>query len=200
MKANLTLRGQFAAGLEALAKAGPVEAVMGQLAEGKIDLGAIQLRGGATEVERALLELSQVVEVVNGYGSRRSLPEWFELITGRTAGAITPVTVSAPEVEERRGRVKEELRRLDGEELNLFTYGNGQIGSALAGRAQLEQAVDASLKQMRQSLAEIDRQLGPLEVARKAGTLDAVTAAELYVLREDAGAVVARVHQMGLAL
>lgn len=200
MKANLTLRGQFAAGLEALAKAGPVEAVMGQLAEGKIDLGAIQLRGGATEVERALLELSQVVEVVNGYGSRRSLPEWFELITGRTAGAITPVTVSAPEVEERRGRVKEELRRLDGEELNLFTYGNGQIGGAPAGRAQLEQAVDASLKQMRQSLAEIDRQLGPLEVARKAGTLDAVTAAELYVLREDAGAVVARVHQMGLAL
>lgn len=55
MKANLTLRGQFAAGIETLAKAGPVETLMGQLAEGKIDLGAIRLRGGATEVERALL-------------------------------------------------------------------------------------------------------------------------------------------------
>lgn len=200
MKANLTLRGQFAAGIETLAKAGPVETLMGQLAEGKIDLGAIRLRGGATEVERALLELSQIVELVNNYGARRSLPEWFELITGRTAGAIKPVTVSAAEVEQRRGRVLEELGRLDGEERNLHLHGLGKIGDRLASRAELDQAIGASLAVMRQSLGEIERQLGPLEVARKAGELDAVTAAQLNVLREDVGAVVARVRQMGLAL
>jgi hypothetical protein len=116
---------QFAQGLEALAAAGPVEPVIAEVASGRIDLASLASRGPQSPVEQALLTLAGAVDEANALGAKLSLPQWFERITGRAPGALTPVAVSNEEAAQRLAAASQKLPAIGEHAKRLYSYGKG---------------------------------------------------------------------------
>lgn len=194
---------QFAQGLEALAAAGPVEPVIADVASGRIDLASLAIRGAQGPVEKALLTLAAAVEEANALGAKLSLPQWFERITGRSPGAMTPVSVSAAEAAQRLAAARDKLPTIGEHAQRLYSYGKGWAvvdGQKTYDGAAIDALITVEVKKMRAARAELAQQLGPLDAAKRAGQLDAVAAAKLNAVLVDVSALVRSVQVLGLPI
>ncbi len=194
---------QFAQGLEALAAAGPVEPVIAEVASGRIDLASLASRGPQSPVEQALLTLAGAVDEANALGAKLSLPQWFERITGRAPGALTPVAVSNEEAAQRLAAASQKLPAIGEHAKRLYSYGKGYAvvdGHKTYDGAAIDALTKAEVKKMRAVRAELAQQLGPLDAAKRAGQLDPVAAAKLNAVLVDVSALVRSVQVLGLPI
>ncbi len=178
-----------------IASGGKVDAIV---AEAKTPVASAQAQSGAgapPPVEKAVLDLQAAVAALNGqWGEvQKTLPEWYQLITGRTADATTPVTFTSEQVSERIKASAPHFEALG------IAYGDlSKLGHSRKGVADWDAAVGAAHKQYILEVNALCEQLGPLDAARRAGQLGAADGAQTYEAIQDLASYRNAVRQMGL--
>lgn len=151
--------------------------------------------GAPLPVEKAVLDLQAAVAALNGQWGEvhKTLPEWYQLITGRTADATTPVTFTSEQVSERISASAPHFVALDAAFNRL-----SKLGYSRQGVADWDAAVGAAHKQYIHEVNALCEQLGPLDAARRAGQLGAADGARTFEAVQDLVSYRNGVRQMGL--